>query len=69
MSTDLVQLNSLVNKNIDLDSLGERQIDISSLTSSNLDLESYAGDKVIEVSSSAYADEIAEKLRYDQKKY
>jgi len=55
MSTDnFLQLTSLVNRIIDIVSLGSRSTDISS-----------QANRTIELSTSVYADEVTDKLRYE----
>lgn len=67
MSIDsFVELISPVTCNISILSFGERIIEISSEVNRNLDLESNTGDKIIVIGSSVYADEVAEKLRYEE---
>ena len=56
MSTDnFLQLTSLVNRTIDVISLGSQSIDISS-----------QANRTIELSTSIYADEVTDKLRYGE---
>lgn len=54
MNTSFVQLNSLINRSINIFSLGNNQIDISSEVNRIILVDSYTG-----------ADEVAEKLRYE----
>jgi hypothetical protein len=54
MSTIFVSLNSLINRSIDIFSLGNKQIDVSSEANKTILIDSYTG-----------ADEVTEKLRYE----
>ena len=54
MSKTFIQLNSLINRSIDVFSLGNKQIDVSS-----------EANKIILVDSYTGADEVTEKLRYE----
>lgn len=54
MSTIFIPLNSLINRSIDIFSLGNKQIDVSSEANRTIVVDSYTG-----------ADEVTEKLRYE----
>ena len=52
---------------VELSSLLSKLIECSSaISGTSLDLESYAGSKAVSVESSVYAEEISEKLRYEE---
>jgi len=54
MSTTFIPLNSLINRSIDVISLGNKQFDVSSEANRTIAVDSYTG-----------ADEVTEKLRYE----